>query len=62
MNAVLRDELQQIAEVRPDAATEIVAVWTEAQAGRGLGRLPPLVARVLEAIVLQSPAGDSARR
>ena len=56
-----RDRIfRQIAEVRPDAAAEILAVWTEAEAGLALGRLPPpLVARVLEAIMLQSPNGDA---
>lgn len=53
---------QQIAEVRPDAASEILAVWTEAGAGRALGRLaPPLVARVLEAILLRSTPDDAVR-
>lgn len=47
-------------------AAEMLAVWTEAEAGLALGRLqpPPLVARVLEAIVLQSPtvaAGEAVR-
>jgi serine/threonine protein kinase len=52
---------QHIAEVRPDAAAEILAVWLEAPAGHAIGQLPPpLVARVLEAIVLQSPDGDLA--
>ena len=50
---------QQVAEVRPDVAAEILAAWTEAEAGSALGQLPPpLVARVLEAIALQSSAGD----
>lgn len=53
---------QQIAEVRPDAASEILAIWTEAEAGRALGRLPPpLVARVLEAILLRSLPDDAVR-
>jgi serine/threonine protein kinase len=56
-----RDRIfRQIAEVRPDAAAEILAVWTEAEAGFAVGRLPPpLVARVLEAIIRQSPTGDA---
>jgi hypothetical protein len=49
---------RQIAEVRPDAAAEILTAWRENEAGRALGRLPPpLVARVLEAIALRSPDG-----
>ena len=53
---------QQIAEVRPDVASEILAVWTEAWAGSALGRLaPPLVARVLEAILLWSTPDDAVR-
>jgi eukaryotic-like serine/threonine-protein kinase len=52
---------RHIAEVRPDAAAEILAAWREDEAGRALGQLPPLlVARVLEAIVLQSPDEDAA--
>jgi flagellar motility protein MotE (MotC chaperone) len=51
----------RIAEARPDAAAEILAAWLEAPAGRAISQLPPpLVARVLEAIVLQSPDGDLA--
>lgn len=44
-------------------AAEILAVWSEDVAGHALGQLrqqPPLVARVLEAIVRQSPDGDPA--
>ena len=52
---------QQIAEVRPDAAAEILTAWRGDEAGLALGRLPPpLVARVLEAIALRSPDGGSA--
>ena len=63
LRAVGRDRadriFQQVAEVRPDTAAEILAAWTEAEAGSVLGQLPPpLVARVLEAIALQSSAGD----
>lgn len=63
LRAIGRDRadriLQQVAEVRPDAAAEILAAGTEAEAGRALGGLPPpLVARVLEAITLQSSARD----
>lgn len=56
-----RDRIfRQVAEVRPDAAAEILSVWTEAEAGLALGWLPPpLAARVLEAIARQSPAGDA---